>query len=93
MLITPRPGVGLDDLIQTLDATRNEASNLWSGGSGPAYKRLLDYLEWAGRAARMLGGRISDADLAPLVLNWRYEVLLGSFGTMASTSCCWSYWV
>lgn len=86
MLITPRPGVGLDDLIQTLDSTRNEAFNLWSGGGpGPAHKRLLAYLEWAGRAARMLGGRISQADLAALVLNRRYEVLLGSFGTMAAT--------
>lgn len=33
----------------------------------------------------MVGGRISQADLAALVLNRRYEVLLGSFGTMAAT--------
>jgi len=81
----PRPGVGLDHLIQTLDTTRNEAFNLWSGGGpGPAHKRLLGYLDWAGRAARMLGGQISEADLAALVLNRRYEVLLASFGNMAS---------
>jgi hypothetical protein len=45
---------------------------------------LLAYLEWAGEAARMLGYQISDADLASLVLNRRYELLLSSFGTMAS---------
>lgn len=85
-MLTPRPGVGLDHLIDTLDSTRNEAFNLWSGGGpGPAHKRLLGYLEWAGRAARMLGGQISDTDLAALVLNRRYEVLLASFGNMGSS--------
>ena len=86
MLLTPRPGVGLGHLIDTLDSTRNEAFNLRGGGGpGPAYARLLSYLEWAGRAARMLGYQISQADLAALVLNRRYEVLLGSFSTMAAT--------
>lgn len=60
MLLTPRPGVGPDDLIQTLASTRTEAFNLRGGGGAPtAHKRLLAYLEWAGRAARMLRGRIS----------------------------------
>ena len=86
MLLTPRPGVGLDDLIQTMDSTRTEAFNLRGGGGAPtAHKRLLAYLEWAGRAARMLRGRISGKDLASLVLNRRYELLLASAGTLTSS--------
>ena len=86
MLLTPRPGVGLDDLIQALDSIGTEASNLQGGGGGPtAHMRLLAYLEWAGRAARMLHGRISDKDLASLVLNRRYELLLASAGALASS--------
>ena len=86
MLLTPRPGVGLDDLIQTLDSTRTEAFNLRGGGGAhTAHKRLLAYLEWAGRAARMLRGRISDKDLASLVFNRRYELLLASAGTLTSS--------
>jgi hypothetical protein len=86
MLLTPRPGVNLDNLLPTLDSTRSAASNLWSGGGpGTAYGRLLSYLEWAGTAARMLGYQISEADLAALVLNRRYELLLSSFSGMAST--------
>ena len=85
MLITPRPGVGLDNLIQNLQTSRDEAFNL-RGGSGATTAQiyLLDYLDWAGRAARTLGNQISEADLAALVLNRRYEVLLSSFGTMTS---------
>jgi PIN domain len=83
MLITPRPGVSLDNLIQSLGSVRTDASNRVSGVR-PAHKRLLAYLEWASEAARMLGYQISEADLASLVLNRRYELLLSSFGTMAS---------
>lgn len=66
-----------------MQSVRTDASNRVSGVR-PAHKRLLAYLEWAGEAARMLGYQISDADLASLVLNRRYELLLSSFGTMAS---------
>ena len=77
MLLTPLLGVGLDDLIQTMDSTRTEAFNLRGGGGAPtAHKRLLAYLEWAGRAARMLRGRISGKI-------WRRWY---STGVM---SCCW----
>src|SRR5487761_283333 len=82
MLITPRPGISLDNLIQSLGSVRTSASNRVSGVR-PAHKRLLAYLEWASEAARMLGYQISEADLASLVLNRRYELLLSSFGTMA----------
>lgn len=86
MLLTPRPGVGLDDLIQTLDSTRTEVFNLRGGGGAhTAHKRLLAYLEWAGRAARMFRGRISDKGLASLVFNRRYELLLASAGTLTSS--------
>jgi hypothetical protein len=85
MLITPRPGVNLDNLIQNLRTVHMEASNL-RGGSGATTAQiyLLDYLEWAGRTARTLGYQIRDSDLTSLVLNRRYEVLLSSFGTMSS---------
>lgn len=84
MLVTPRPGVSLDNLIRTLQSIHTDAYNL-RGGSGPtAHKRLLAYLEWASQSARMLRNQISEADLAALVLNRRYELLLSSFGTMAS---------
>jgi hypothetical protein len=86
VLLTPRPGVGLDGLIQTLGSTRTEAFNLRGGAGTPtAHKRLLAYLEWVGRAARMLRGRITDQDLASLALNRRYELLLASAGTLTSS--------
>ena len=84
MLITPRPGVNLDNLVQNLESLKTEAFNLRGGGATTAQVYLLDYLDWAGRAARTLGNQISNADLASLVLNQRYELLLSSFGTMAS---------
>jgi rRNA-processing protein FCF1 len=85
MLITPRPGVSLDNLIQNLRTVHMEASSLRDSGSAPtAQVYVLDYLDWANRAARTLGSQIRDTDLASLVLNRRYEVLLSSFGTMSS---------
>ena len=85
MLVAPLPGVGPDDLIKTLQSVRNEAANLRGGSGAPnAHSRLLAYLEWASQSARMLGYQISEADLASLVLNRRYELLLSSFGTMSS---------
>lgn len=85
MLINPRPGTSLDNLIGSLQSVHSEAFSLRGGGGAPsAYKRLLAYLEWASRSARMLRNQISDADLAALILNRRYELLLSSFGTMGS---------
>src|SRR5262249_39447453 len=63
---------------------RNDASNRVTGAR-PAHKRLLAYLEWAGNSANMLRFQIGEADVATLVLIRRYEVLLSSFGTMASS--------
>lgn len=83
MLVTPRSGVNLDNLIQTLQSVRTDASNRVSGAS-TAHKRLLAFLEWANQAARTLRYQISECDVAALVTNRRYELLLSSFGTMAS---------
>jgi hypothetical protein len=83
MLVTARPGIGLDNLTSNLKSLRDEAFNL--GDSAPsAQVYLLDYLDWANRAARMLGYQIRDSDLASLVLNRRYELILSSFGTTIS---------
>jgi PIN domain len=84
VLITPRPGVNLDSLIQNLQSIRSEASNLLSGSGTTAQVYVLDYLDWAGQAARRLGGQISAGDLASLVLNRRYEMLASSFGTIGN---------
>ena len=86
MLVTPRPGVSLNNLIQSLQSVHNEAVNLRGGSGAPtAHKRLLSYLEWVGQATRMLGYQIREADLAALVLNRRYELFLSISGTMTST--------
>jgi hypothetical protein len=85
MLVTPRPGVILENLLRTLQSVHDEAYSLLGGSGAPTeYKRLLAYLEWTSRSARTLCREISEADLAALVLNRRYELLLSSFGTMAS---------
>jgi hypothetical protein len=84
MLVTPRPGVNLDNLIQNLRTVHAEASNLRGSVAPTAQVYLLDYLGWANRAARTLGYQIRDTDLASLVLNKRYELLLSGFGTMSS---------
>lgn len=83
VLITPRPGVNLDNLSQNLAFLRSDVSNKVGSAHG-AHKRLLAYLEWAGSAARLLGYQISEADLASLVFNRRYELLLASAGTLTS---------
>jgi rRNA-processing protein FCF1 len=85
MMITPRPGTSLDNLVTSMQSVHSEAFNLRSGGGArSAYQRLLAYLEWAGRSGRMLHNQISESDLAALVLTKRYEILLASFGGMAS---------
>ena len=86
MLITPRPGVSPDNLIQNLRSISSAAANLLSGSGSTAQIYVLDYLDWAGQAARMLGYQISEGDLASLVLNRRYEMLASSFGTIGHPS-------
>ncbi len=83
MLLTPRPGISLDNLLKDLAFARSDLSSRVTG-AGTAYRRVLALLEWAGQAARSLGYQVSEADLAALVLSHRYELMLSSFGTMAS---------
>jgi hypothetical protein len=87
VLVTPRPGVSRENLLQTLQSLHTEVFNL-RGGGGPstADKRLLAYLEWTSSAARVLGNQIAAADLDYLVLTDRYRLLLsGVAGTLTST--------
>jgi hypothetical protein len=86
MLVTPRPGTSLDNLVKSLQRIYTDALNLRGGGAQTAHKRLLAYLEWAGQSARMLHNQVSESDVAALVLNRRYELLLSSSGTMAGTA-------
>jgi hypothetical protein len=58
---------------------------LQSGGTGSAYQWLLAYLNWTVNAAGALGGQVSEADLARLVLTKRYEQLLSGVGTLAGS--------
>lgn len=86
MLVTPRPGVTQKHLLDTLQGVHTDAFNLRGGaGAKSAYQRMLDYLDWTGNAARMLGDLISHADLNRLVLTDRYRLLLAGVGTMTST--------
>lgn len=82
MLVTPRPGVNRDNLLNSLRSVQTEVFNLRGGGPQGHYKRLLAYLEWTSNAVRMLSNQISDADLRELVLTRRYELLLGGVGNM-----------
>jgi hypothetical protein len=87
MLITPRPGVNRDHLLEVLRSMQGEVFNLRSGG-GPArnaQERVLAYLDWANNAVRMLGGQISSRDLGRLVLTDRYKLLLTAAGTLTGT--------
>jgi rRNA-processing protein FCF1 len=86
MLVTLRPGVNRNNLLETLRRLHNEVINV-RGGGGPttAHKRLLAYLEWTSNAVRMLGNQVSPADLDHLVLTERCKLLLAGVGTMTST--------
>jgi rRNA-processing protein FCF1 len=83
MLITPRPGVDRDYLLNSLRTVQSNVATLrGAGGPSDAHKRLLAYLEWTSNAVRMLGNQISSSDLERLVLTRRYELLLSGIGTM-----------
>jgi hypothetical protein len=86
VLITPRPGVNLDNLIRSLRSISSDATNVLGGSGSTAQVYALQYLDWAGQAARMLGYQISEKDMASLVLTRRYEMLASSFGTIGHPS-------
>lgn len=88
MIISPRPGVSRDNLLQTLRNAHNGVLNLRGGGSGSAQARVLSYgsvqarvlsyLEWATETTRILDYLVSPADIRQLVLTVGYERLLNA---------------
>lgn len=88
MLITLRPGVNRENLLNALQSVYTDVFNLRAGG-GPgrtAHDRLLAYIEWTNSAVRMLDGQISSEDLDRLVLTDRYRLLVsGSAVSLTGT--------
>lgn len=85
MLLSPRPGVNRENLLNDLRRVYHDVGNLRGGGAGSAYQRLLDYLNWASDAVTILGKQISSVDLDRLVLTRRHGQLLAGVGTMAGS--------
>lgn len=86
MLITPRPGADREIVRQVLRRARQSAGAVWDTSPQSAHERLLQYLEWATGAARILGAQVRDEDVDRLVLTRRYHALLAYCGTLASSS-------
>jgi hypothetical protein len=59
MILTPRPGISLDNLSKDLSFARSDLSSRVTG-AGSAYRRVLALLEWAGQAARSLGYQVGQ---------------------------------
>jgi hypothetical protein len=78
VIISPRPGVSRDNLLQTLRNVHNGLQNLHGGGSGSAQARVLSYLEWATETTRILDYLVSPADIRRLVPAADYERLLSA---------------
>lgn len=85
MLVTPRPGIGRENLLQALRQVSADITRIGAGAPQSAHKRLLSYLEWTSNAVQMLGYQVSREDLDRLVLTRRYEQLLSGVGTMTGT--------
>lgn len=76
MLVTPLPGTDRDHLIKTLDSAKTKVANLQGPFQGPAYTRLVAYLQWATDSARRLRDLIRSEDVTRLVLTRRHDALL-----------------
>ncbi|MEV7863564.1 PIN domain-containing protein [Streptomyces hirsutus] len=85
MLITPRPGADRKYIRRLLAEIHTNALNLRLPEAN-AYKRLLRYLNWATDTASVLRSQVSAKDIDTLVFTSRYQVLLASCGTLASTA-------
>jgi hypothetical protein len=83
MLITPRPGTNRDTLLKTLREVHQLAEDVHNAGH-PPYIRLLEYLRWANKAARLLLTQISPADLDTLVLTRGHEMLVGGISDLSA---------
>ncbi|MFG2961605.1 PIN domain-containing protein [Streptomyces sp. NPDC048291] len=85
MLITPRPGADRENIRRVLGEIHSNALNLRLPEAN-AFKRLLQYLNWATDTAAILRSQVSDKDIDALVFTSRYQVLLASCGTLAGTA-------
>lgn len=88
MLVTPRPGVNRENLLESLQSVYTDVYNLRGGGGTgrTAHDRLLAYIEWTNNAVRMLGNQLRSSDLDHLVLTDRYRLLVsGAVGTLTGT--------
>lgn len=86
MLITPRPGADRRNIRDALGKAHLTAGNLQGAGPETAFSRLMRYLNWATDTAGVLRHQISDNDIDHLVLTRRYQLLLGSCGTLAGSA-------
>jgi len=77
VLVTALPSTNRQNLQQVMAHVHQSVSNLWSGGAvRSAYERLLNYLDWANEAVRLLSSQVSPRDIDRLVLTPRYHTLL-----------------
>ncbi|NUS10553.1 MAG: hypothetical protein HOY69_03945 [Streptomyces sp.] len=83
MLITPRPGADRNTVLKTLREVHQAVEDVYNAGH-PPYIRLLEYLRWANKAARLLRAQISTADLDALVLTRGHAALLGGISDLSA---------
>ncbi|WP_329182811.1 PIN domain-containing protein [Actinacidiphila glaucinigra] len=83
MLITPRPGTDRDTILKNLREVHQRAEDVYNAGH-PPYIRLLEYLRWANKAARLLRAQISTASLDALVLTRGHAALLGGISDLSA---------
>lgn len=86
MLVACLPGVNRENLRDTVRDLHTEVFNLRGASGGrDAYEGLLAYLQWASKAAQVLGNQITTTDIDRLVLTRRYELLLSGVGSLLGT--------
>jgi hypothetical protein len=83
MLITPRPGTDRDTILKNLCAVHQSAEDVYNAAH-PPYIRLLEYLRWANKAARLLRAQISTADMDTLVLTRGHAALAGGISDLSA---------
>lgn len=71
MYLTPAPGCGRNQLIDTLRTIQNSVLNVRSQSTVRS-DLLLHYSIWASEAVRMLRGQVREVDLDRLILTKRY---------------------
>jgi hypothetical protein len=80
--VTLLPGVGREQLRESLRQVHTDAYNLRGGSYGSGHALLTRYLAWASTAVRMLANQLRPADIDRLVLTRGYERLLASAGRL-----------